>query len=495
MECFLIEPGLTTSWSMNYGFPSFKSRPALEGPLPQRRSLIAGCRQPGQKRSISACPLASPGCRGEGWAASQKLVHGDSARPASVVGQEWLDGFRDLVAHASEQTGSGPLATAIINPQGVVTRIKSGPDILSGQPTRHGPVFFQDIDRALRGDAAQEMNPSGGQRQGVWHLPALAAAQMNTRGLAGGLSHGLAVQWGWRPGLIPGEEAGTFAAKGAQRREVIFVPEAAGPQPVEAFDQPVAGGFARRNEDQFNAQIQGQAHELPKDPGREAQAGKGRIVVELQKVWQSDGHAALQQMGTSRGRALVGAKRLVQGIASPIHSVKGKHFVAARQIAGNPVTGLQDDSCQLPGVRIVRRRGLDGGLSGGPLRSQPAFERSQRRQGPEPMPAQFLLNGPRPDQPDRGFLQAPPHAHDERHRGRRVLLGRMLWGAGSRVEGCPALVLKALLPFEEPRTGAPNLFENVSGRFPFIKEPECQSAIMNFVSLFSFHPQTIMPAL
>jgi len=338
------------------------------------------------------------------------------------------------------------------------------------------------------------MNPSGGQRQGVWHLTALPPAQMNARVLASGLRHGLAVQRGRSPGLIPLKEAGTFATKGGQRREVIFVPEAARPQAVEAFDQSVTDGFARWNEEQFNAQIQGQAHELPEDSGREAQTGKGGIVVELQQVRQSDPHAAFQQMGTSRGRALVGANRLVQGIALPIHGVKGKHFIAARQIAGNPITGLQDDSRQLPGMRIVRRRGLGAGLSREALRAQPAFECGQRGQGPEPMPAQFLLNGPWPDQPDVRLLQSPSNADDERHCGRRVLLGRMLGGAGGRIEGRPALVLKALLPFEEPRTGAPNLLKNVGGGFPFIKEPECQSTIVNFVSLFSFHPQTIMPA-
>lgn len=479
---------------MNYDFLSFKSRPELEGPFIQRFRRSAGSRHPWHNQPISACPVAAPGCRGEGGGASQKCGHGDFARPAAVGGQEWLDGGGDRVAQAFEQTGLGALAAAIINAQVLAARIQRGPDILSDQPVRHGPVFFEDIDRTLWGDAAQEMNAPRSQRQGGGHLTALLPAQAQVRILARGLRHGLAVQRGRGPGLIPLEEAGTFAAHSAQRREVIFVPEAARPQPVETFNQAIAHGFAGRNEDQFNAQIQGQPYELSKDPGRKAQAGKGRVIVELQKVGQADPPTALQQMGTSRGGTLIGAQRLVQRIALPVHCVKGQHFVPARQIARNPITGLKDDARPWPGAKIIRG-GLNRRDRRAPLHAQPAFERGQGGPGPEPMPAQFLLKGPWPAQPHARLLQPPPDAPDQRHRGRRVLLGRMVRSAGSRVESRPAGLLKAALPFEEPRTRAPKLVENARGRFPFIKEPEGYRTIPNFVSLFVFHPQTITPAL
>jgi hypothetical protein len=69
----------------------------------------------------------------------------------------------------------------------------------------------------------------------------------------------------------------------------------------------------------------------------------------------------------------------------------------------------------------------------------------------------------------------------------------MLRGAGNTAECRPAVLRKALLPFEEPRTGTAELPENLGGRLPFIKEPERQTAIPNFVSIFSCHPQTIRP--
>ena len=89
---------------MNYDFPPLESRAALEGPFVQRCSRIAASRHLRQNWAIAACPLAAPGCRGEGGGTSQKFGHGDFARPASVVSQERLDGFGDFVPHAGEQT-------------------------------------------------------------------------------------------------------------------------------------------------------------------------------------------------------------------------------------------------------------------------------------------------------------------------------------------------------------------------------------------------------
>ncbi len=147
---------------MNYGFLSLKSRPELEGPCVQRYRRTAGNRHPWHHPPLSACPVAAPGCRGEGGAASQKCGHGDFARPAAIGGQERLDGVGDRVAHAFEQAGVGALAAPIINAQVLAARIQRGPDILSDQPVRHGPVFFEDINRALWGHAAQEMNAPRG---------------------------------------------------------------------------------------------------------------------------------------------------------------------------------------------------------------------------------------------------------------------------------------------------------------------------------------------
>jgi hypothetical protein len=47
--------------------------------------------------------------------------------------------------------------------------------------------------------------------------------------------------------------------------------------------------------------------------------------------------------------------------------------------------------------------------------------------------------------------------------------------------------VKALLPFEEPGARARDAVENLSGRFLFGKEPESQTAIANFVSIFLVH--------
>src|SRR5437899_8014965 len=45
---------------------------------------------------------------------------------------------------------------------------------------------------------------------------------------------------------VPLQAAGALRADVIERVKVLTIPEAAGPQPLKAFDQPIALGFARR---------------------------------------------------------------------------------------------------------------------------------------------------------------------------------------------------------------------------------------------------------
>jgi hypothetical protein len=103
------------------------------------------------------------------------------------------------------------------------------------------------------------------------------------------------------------------------------------------------------------------------------------------------------------------------------------------------------------------------------------------------MGTQFSLDGARTAQPHFCALQAGAQAQDKIDHLLVVLLGRAFGRFGETIQGLPALLLKALLPFEEPGARAWDTGENLSNRFLFIKEPERQTAIANFVSIFLVH--------
>jgi hypothetical protein len=65
---------------------------------------------------------------------------------------------------------------------------------------------------------------------------------------------------------------------------MVLVPEAFGPGPVDSFNHVIALRFPRGDEEQFDAQVQREAHEAAEDSGSASQAGERGIVIKLQKI-------------------------------------------------------------------------------------------------------------------------------------------------------------------------------------------------------------------
>jgi hypothetical protein len=103
------------------------------------------------------------------------------------------------------------------------------------------------------------------------------------------------------------------------------------------------------------------------------------------------------------------------------------------------------------------------------------------------MDAQFVADGARAAQSNLSALQSGAQAQDKLNHSLVVSLGRVFGSLGETVQRLPPLLLKALLPFEEPAARARDAVENLSRRLLFVKEPESQTAIANFVSIFLVH--------
>src|SRR5512136_775355 len=89
----------------------------------------------------------------------------------------------------------------------------------------------------------------------------------------------------WRKivGTIPRQEGGLSTRNIASARELMSRPEMLGPELVEDFDGPVVAGFVQRREQDSNAQVQAQSHDLA-DLVSIAATAEGAFVVELGKV-------------------------------------------------------------------------------------------------------------------------------------------------------------------------------------------------------------------
>jgi len=83
-----------------------------------------------------------------------------------------------------------------------------------------------------------------------------------------------------------------------------FPERRAAPQAIELFDLAIAFWFGHRQENQFDAEVQAQPHELAEDPRGFVAATKRGVVVELQKVWNSDTVARLPTRSRSCSRAM-----------------------------------------------------------------------------------------------------------------------------------------------------------------------------------------------
>jgi len=83
-----------------------------------------------------------------------------------------------------------------------------------------------------------------------------------------------------------------------------FPERRAAPQAIELFDLAIAFWFGHRQENQFDAEVQAQPHELAEDPRGFVAATKRGVVVELQKVWNSQGFQVVRQWPMTVGPLL-----------------------------------------------------------------------------------------------------------------------------------------------------------------------------------------------
>src|SRR5262249_23670563 len=149
------------------------------------------------------------------------------------------------------------------------------------------PWLFENLDLSLGINLADKMQPSGSQWQRLRDVCDLPAQQLLATQLSGGLLDGQSAQRIRSIVLVPGEELRALAVEITPRGEMILVPEAFGPSPVDPFDHVIALRFTGRHEEQFEAEIQSQAHEPSEDSGSAPQAGKSGVVIKLQQVRQA----------------------------------------------------------------------------------------------------------------------------------------------------------------------------------------------------------------
>jgi hypothetical protein len=164
------------------------------------------------------------------------------------------------------------------------------PHIFPCQTLADFPRFIEKSDRAIWLDLANEVDTTSGNRQGVGQIRNLFAGQaMNCFATLRLLRRGVDQKWWYILGQIPMNEGWTAATNVSEGTEVSALPESMAPQAIQFFDFAIVLGLCDRQEDQFDTEIQTQTHALPENARCFVPAAEGRIVVELQKLRDSQG--------------------------------------------------------------------------------------------------------------------------------------------------------------------------------------------------------------
>lgn len=224
------------------------------------------------------------------------------------------------------------------------------PNIFACQTFAHLPGFVEDRDRAIGLDLANEMDPSGGNGQGTLQRQGLLGSQTTNPFMLLDLLWRGVVQERWCIlGHIPMEEGWTGATDLSEGSEVSAFPEGMPPQAVEFFDFAIVLGLSDRQEDQFDAQRQTQSYELPEDARRFVATAEGGIVVELQKVRDSQGFPGVEAVCPNRLVAFVDGNRLRASACAQIQRMKGIDLGTVFEIPTGPIQGVQSARQHLQG--------------------------------------------------------------------------------------------------------------------------------------------------
>src|SRR5574341_1998280 len=216
------------------------------------------------------------------------------------------------------------------------------PNIFACQTLADVPRFVEDGDRAIGLDLANDMDPTSGNRQGIGQMRDLFGRQtMKCFATLRLLRRGVDQKRWYILVQIPMNEGWTGATNVRERAEVSAFPERMSPQAIQFFDLAVVLRLCHRQEDQFDAQIQTQPYELPENARCFVPAAEGRIVVELQKLRDSQGFPGLQAVFSNRFVAFVARNGLCASARVQIQCMKGIDLETVFEIPARPIQRMQ----------------------------------------------------------------------------------------------------------------------------------------------------------
>lgn len=195
--------------------------------------------------------------------------------------------FRNLVVNTLDQPWLGACCPLIVDLQSVAVSRHCCPDISVSQSLAHLPTPSQESDLARAIDPPDEVNPSGRNGQLFRYLLDLRAGQsLLTRSSAGLSGCQAGERWWIILTHVPGEELPALSQDFIEGAESEPRPETLCPQLVDAFDQGVALGLCRRDEDQLDAEVETETDKGAKAARSLISTSGGGVVVESEIVRQ-----------------------------------------------------------------------------------------------------------------------------------------------------------------------------------------------------------------
>src|SRR3990172_4176444 len=219
--------------------------------------------------------------------------------------------FRDVIGIGLAQAPRMMSGTLIPDFQAAAMGDHRCPHVLARQAFAYLPGFVEYRNRTIGLDLTNEMDTSSSDGQGLRHVGHLIGRQAPFGFAALRLLGGHIGQEGRRVGRhIPAHKGWAGTAYSAERRKPAALPEGMPPQAVQLFDLAIAFGFGDWQKDKFDAEVQTQPDELPEDAWGFVAATEGGVVVELQKVRDSQGFPGVPAMSDDGGAAFVGGDGL-----------------------------------------------------------------------------------------------------------------------------------------------------------------------------------------
>src|SRR6266540_1139785 len=365
------------------------------------------------------------------------------------------------IAKRCHQAHARPIRASMRDQQPTAFGADGGPDIMSCQSLAHSPRLVQHAHLALCCYQPQKMHPTGRERQFARQHSDLLCRQLPSPGVRLRLSWCRSLQRWWMVALgIEPHELWRCPSHPSQVVEAMRAPEGLAPQPMQPLDDTVALGFADRQEDWFDADVQTQTHKGTKHPWHLVATVEGCVVVQLQSRGQSQPLPGRERVRAHGGTTLVGVQSLIERTCLHIHSVKDEQLGTACQVARSPVHRVQHvgrGRCRLREVaalgrtRMVNKIGI----------VQDTFDSCKRGDAPEQVSlAQFVLDGLRTAQADASLLQALPGRHNQLSDALGESSTLVQWRTGTRTQALPAQLVETVKPFGQPGRAAPNTREN-----------------------------------